>query len=263
MAQFQDFVRQAGLQELDLLALADPSVHDPHIRDRPAKLVVMRIKHHRLQRRVRIALRRRHAQDNRLQQLGDPEPGLAADPQHLVGVDAQRMFDLFQHFLRPGVLQVDLVQGRDDRQVVFQGRVGVGHGLGLDTLKRVHQQQGAFAADQRTGDLVGEIDMARRVDQIQLVRLAVPVVAQANGTGLDGNASGPLQVHVVQQLVAHLAHADRAGVLQQPVRQRALAVVDVGDNAEVADMLAVDVAHAFCCAVFTMSNSRPGEPMAL
>ena len=32
---------------------------------------------------------------------------------------------------------------------------------------------------------------------------------------------------------------DRAGLLQQPVGQRALAVVDVGDDREVADVFAV------------------------
>ena len=45
----------------------------------------------------------------------------------------------------------------------------------------------------------------------------------------------PLQIHVVQELVLHVAVGHRAGVLQEPVRQRRLAVVDVGDDAEITD----------------------------
>jgi hypothetical protein len=52
---------------------------------------------------------------------------------------------------------------------------------------------------------------------------------------LDGDAALPLQIHVVQQLVALVALGDRPRQLQQPVGQRRLAVVDVRDDAEVAD----------------------------
>ena len=61
-------------------------------------------------------------------------------------------------------------------------------------------------------------------------------VVHRHGAGLDRDAPLALQVHVVEQLLVHLALADGAGVFQQPVGQRALAVVDVGDDAEVADV---------------------------
>ena len=48
-----------------------------------------------------------------------------------------------------------------------------------------------------------------------------------------------LQVHVVEQLLAELALGDGAGHFEQPIGQRALAVVDVGDDREIADVLAV------------------------
>jgi hypothetical protein len=52
---------------------------------------------------------------------------------------------------------------------------------------------------------------------------------------LDGDAALALDVHLVEVLRAHLPPVDHAGQLQHPVGQRRLAVVDVRDDAEVAD----------------------------
>src|SRR5438132_9698984 len=53
------------------------------------------------------------------------------------------------------------------------------------------------------------------------------------GLQLDRDPALALEVHRVEDLVLHVALADRAGVLEQAVRQRRFAVVDVGDDAEV------------------------------
>jgi hypothetical protein len=50
---------------------------------------------------------------------------------------------------------------------MLQGQVEIGQGLGLDPLTGVDQQQGALAGSQGAGDFVGEIDVTRRVDQVQ------------------------------------------------------------------------------------------------
>jgi hypothetical protein len=44
--------------------------------------------------------------------------------------------------------EVDLVDHRDDFQVVLQGQVQVGQGLGLDALAGIHQQQGPLTGRQ-------------------------------------------------------------------------------------------------------------------
>ena len=55
---------------------------------------------------------------------------------------------------------------------------------------------------------------------------------------LDRDAPLLLQVHVVQDLVElHLACRDGTGPLQQPVRDRGLPVIDVGNDAEISDMI--------------------------
>ena len=57
--------------------------------------------------------------------------------------------------------------------------------------------------------------------------------------GLDGDAPLALDVHRVEVLLAHVAGVDRAGQLEDAVRQGRLAVVDVGHDAEVADAVEV------------------------
>jgi hypothetical protein len=74
-----------------------------------------------------------------------------------------------------------------------------------------------------------------RVDEVQLVGLALVDVLHGDRAGLDGDAALALQIHAVQQLGTRLAIADGLGGLQQPVGEGALAVVAVRDEGEVAD----------------------------
>src|SRR2546421_5371345 len=76
--------------------------------------------------------------------------------------------------------------------------------------------------------------MAGRVDEVELVSLAVLCrIRHADRLELDRDPTLPLQIHRVEDLVLHVALADRSRVLEEAVGQRRLAVVDVGDDAEV------------------------------
>ncbi len=78
--------------------------------------------------------------------------------------------------------------------------------------------------------------MAGGVDQVELVRMAVlRGVHHADGVSLDGDAALALQVHGVEHLGLHLARSQRSGQLQQAVRQRGFAVVDVRDDGKIAE----------------------------
>ena len=69
--------------------------------------------------------------------------------------------------------QIDLVDDRDDLEVVVDGEIRVGQRLRLDALRGVDEQQRAFARGQRPRHLVREVDVPGRVDQVQDVLLAV------------------------------------------------------------------------------------------
>ncbi len=81
--------------------------------------------------------------------------------------------------------------------------------------------------------------MARRVDQVEYVILAVVVaVVEAHGLRLDGDAALALDIHVVEHLLlaGHFARVEPAGQLNQAVGERRLAMVDMGNDGEVADV---------------------------
>jgi hypothetical protein len=169
------------------------------------------------------------------QQVGHALAGLGRDPQHLLGRHAQDLLDLAGDPVGLGGRQVDLVDHRDDGQVGLDGQVEVGQGLGLDPLGGVDQQHRPLAGGQGPRHLVGEVDVAGGVDQVEDVLAAVGGgVGQPDGLGLDGDAALALQVHLVEVLGAHVPLAHRMGEVEQPVGQGGLPVVDVGDDAEVA-----------------------------
>ena len=181
--------------------------------------------------------------DDRAEQLVDADAGLGRCEDGVVGGQAEHVLDLEGDILRPGGGQVDLVDHRDDLEPRLDGHVRVGDGLGLHALRRIDQQQHALARGQGPRDFVVEIDVAGRVDQVEHVLLAVERVVDGRAVGLDGDAHLAFEVHVVEELLAHLALLDGPGGDENAVGQRAFAVVDVGDDAEVADAGAVEHAR--------------------
>ena len=134
--------------------------------------------------------------------------------------------------IRPG--QIDLIQHGQDLQVVIQGQIGVPQSLRFDPLPGIHHQQGSLTGCQAPGDLIVEVHMPGSVDQIQPVNLPVlRLIAHAHGPGLDGDAPLPLQLHIIQDLRFHIPFRHRVAALQDPVRQRAFAMVDMGNDAEI------------------------------
>ena len=197
----------------------------------------------------------RDAGDNGFEHLVDPGALLGADQKGFARVERQRVLDLLLRRLDVRARQVDLVDHRDDLEPVGQGELGVGERLSFDALRSVHHQQRAFAGREAARDLVGEVHVARRVDEVQLVFIAVAgAIEQADSVGLDGDAALALEVHGVEHLLRHLALGERARHLEQPVGQRGLAVVDVGDNREVADI------SGFCHKTAGVAKA-PGSPV--
>ena len=162
---------------------------------------------------------------------------LSGDQRRVGGVQADHFLDLVLDLLRLGAGQVDLVDDRHGFQIVFQRHIHIGQRLRLDALRRVHHQQRAFAGRQCPADLIAEVHMAGGVDQVEDVSLSVlGLILHAHGLRLDGDAALPFQFHGVQDLFRHLPLFKHARHFQQAVRQRALAVVDMGNNTEIANM---------------------------
>ena len=123
----------------------------------------------------------------------------------------------------------------------LQREVDVGERLGLDALGGVDDEDRALAGLQAVADLVGEVDVAGRVDEVEAVGQAVArLVLEADGPRLDRDPLLALEVHRIEDLAHHLAALDRVRQLEQPVGERGLAVIDVRDDREVAQAVLGD-----------------------
>ena len=233
-SEFQHFVDSVGAAVADLVASRQAPLSQADIRDGASVGIVMRVEDHRLQGSVRVAFGSGNALQDGFEEPVDADPCFGADGDHFFGIDPERVFHLLDDLLHTSVLQVDLVDDRNDRQVMLHRRIRIGHRLGFHALVGIDDQQSSFAAGERPGNFVLEVDVSRCVDQIEFVFDAVPNIGHGYGASFDRDASSPFQLHVIEQLVLHLSRSDRSRVFEQPVGQRALAMVDMSDDAEVA-----------------------------
>ncbi|GAC1038213.1 hypothetical protein thsps117_29710 [Pseudomonas sp. No.117] len=79
--------------------------------------------------------------------------------------------------------------------------------------------------------------MAGGIDEVELVGLTIlGLVVQRDAVGLDGDAALALEIHGIQDLSLHFSVAQTTTDLDETIRKRRLAVIDVGDDGEIADM---------------------------
>src|SRR5208337_4500907 len=144
------------------------------------------IKDQRPERFFRGAARRRDARHDGLQHLIHAEALFGADQQRLARIERQSVFDLLFGGLNVRARKVDLVDDGNDRQIVVQGKLGIGKSLRLDSLGGIDHQDCALARGKAPRNLVGEVDMAGSIDQVQLVQVPIAsAVVKADGVGLD------------------------------------------------------------------------------
>ena len=238
MAHLHQLELGAGAHQADGVAGAHGALEHAHVDDDALVAVVDGVEDQRFQRRFGVACGGRDLFHDGFQHVLDAYAQLGRDPGRFHAGQADHVLHLFGHGVGVGAGQVDLVQDRHHFQVVIQRQVAVGQGLGFHALAGVHHQHRAFAGGQAAADLVLEVHMARRVDQVEFIGLTVVrLVAHGDGAGLDGDAALLLDVHIIQHLVGHRAFIHAVGQFQHAVRQRGFAVVDVGDDAKIADRI--------------------------
>ena len=154
----------------------------------------------------------------------------------VLGRDADDVLDLADHALGIRRRQIDLVDDGQHLEPLLDGRVAVRHALRLDALPRVDDEQRTVARRERPRYLVGEVDVPRRVDEIDLIVEPVArAILQRDALRLDRDAALALEVHRVEHLILHLARRKPSAQLNEPIGERGLAVIDVRDDGEIAD----------------------------
>ena len=173
---------------------------------------------------------------DRLEDLLDADPLLGRRRDRARAVEPDDLFDLAACAIDVRARKIDLVEHRDDLEVVLDREVHVREGLRLDALARVDDEQRALAGRERAADLVGEVDVPGGVDEVELILDAVlRGVGEPNGLRLDRDPALALELHLVEELVLFLAVTERADKLEDPIGEGALAVIDMRDDREVAD----------------------------
>src|SRR5438034_1462089 len=146
---------------------------------------------------------------------------------------AQALADLAHHPVEVGAHAVHLVDEGDARHLVAVRLAPDGLGLRLDAAHAAEDGDRAVEHAEAALDLDREVDVARRVDDVHAV-----LAPEAGGGGRgDGDAALLLLHHPVHHrgALVHLADlvAD-AGVVEDALRGRGLAGIDVGHDADVA-----------------------------
>ena len=72
-----------------------------------------------------------------------------------------------------GAREIDLIDDRNDREVIGHRQIHIGNGLGLHSLRGIDEQEGSFASRQTARDFIGKVDVTRRIDQMQGIRLPI------------------------------------------------------------------------------------------
>ncbi|CAN3974124.1 Tyrosine recombinase XerD, partial [Dysosmobacter welbionis] len=184
MAAFDDLISGSRGHHLHLLARAEGPLHDAEVDDDAPIRVILTVEDQRLQRRIRVPLGGRHVLYDILQHRLDVGAHLSGDFRRVHGRQADDVLHLLLGLGGVRRRQVDLVEHRQNLQVVLHGQICVGQSLGLHALGGVHHQHGALAGGQRAGHLVVEVHVARGVDQIQFIVLPVlGMVGQPDGPG--------------------------------------------------------------------------------
>lgn len=92
--------------------------------------------------------------------------------------------------------------------------------------------------------------MSGRIDEVERVGLSVPGrMGQCYCLALDRDAPFALDIHIVEHLILEGSRVADPGPHDQAIGQRGLSVVDVGDDAEITDVL-----HIFSLVVVSYSK---------
>ncbi len=128
---------------------------------------------------------------------------------------------------------VDLVDADDRTQADLEGLRHNELGLRHRTFGGVHQNDGAVHHVQDALHLAAEVRVAGRVHDVD----ADVVPDDRSGLGQDGDAAlAFLVVRIHHAFGGLLVLAEQAGLFQQAVDERGLAVVDMGDDGDVAQL---------------------------
>ena len=154
----------------------------------------------------------------------------------LGGIQIQQQLQHLVHNLVDALVgTVDLVDHYDHPVAQLQGLAQNKAGLGHGAFRRVHQQNNAVHHFQNAFHFAAEVRMARGVHNIDLRAF----IMDGGVFGQDRDAAFPFQIVGIHHAVHHgLVFAVDTALLEHLIHQRRFAVVDVGNDSDISQIIA-------------------------
>ena len=174
------------------------------------------------------------------------------------GVQLQKKLQNFvHHVVRARIRAVYLVDDDDDLVVEFQCLLQDKPRLGHGPFKGVHQQQNAIDHFQGTLHLAAKIGMPGGIHNVDLnaIEFCRRILGQ------NGDAALPLDISGIHDpFVYNLVVPEDAALFEHLVYQRRLAMVNMGDNGDVAQIISncFQTFSFFQIKTFVFSSARGG-----
>ncbi len=143
----------------------------------------------------------------------------------------EKVEDFVQHVPMPLVRPIDLVDCDDGSKSALQCLRDDEFRLWQRTFRRIDEHDNAVDHIEDALDLAAEVGMSRRVDDVD------PHVFpnDAGAFGEDGDAALALQIVAVHRALGNLlVFPEGAGLFEEFVDERGLAMIDVSDDRDVA-----------------------------
>ena len=151
----------------------DFAVNETHQYKDAAIHVKPRIEEESFQGGIRIAFRSRNSFNDRFENFLHAISILSADEQGILGIHSDDRIQLLARSPHIGAGKIDLIDDRQDLEMMIESQVGIGERLRLYSLRCIDNQKSALASCKASRNFVTEVDVAWRIDQIQDVIIAV------------------------------------------------------------------------------------------
>jgi len=149
---------------------------------------------------------------------------------------AEPIFDLIESAVKVGSFSIHFVDEGDSWNVIFIRLPPDGFALGFDSFSGREDNDSAVEYAQGAFDFGCEVDVTGRVDEVE--RMFLPI--EGNACGLDGDSSFLFFGIVIGNGGALIDHSDfvyEVGVEEHSFGNGGFSCVDVGDDADVSDVL--------------------------
>ena len=236
----------AGSHHTDIGSFFHAPFANPAEDDNSLVGIIQGIKDQRLQRCIRISCRCRDLMHDRLQYLIDPRSVLGRDQRSIRSIKTDHILNLLLHTFRLCAWQINLVDHRENLQIMIQCQIYISKGLCLDSLRRIHDKNSAIAGCQTPAHLVVKIYMTWRVDQVEDILFSVLCrINGSDGLSLDRDASFPFQLHIVKNLCLHFPAGQQSCFLYNSVCQGGFTVINMCHDTEISDFTLVNMCHKY------------------